>query len=121
MEQHPSQPWQLRLDLEFSHQQQLGKAFLVVKDPVTLRYFRFTESQAAILDLLNQPIDARTLAARASEKLGGTLPVATVEQFIKSLDDKWLLNTPSNLDKLLNVTSHKLEGGSFFYWKLASL
>lgn len=64
----------LRTELEFSYQQQQGKSFVVVKDPITSRYFRFTETQAAILELLREPIDAPTLAARASEKLGGTAP-----------------------------------------------
>ena len=68
----------LRTELEFSPQQQQGKSFVVVKDPITSRYFRFTETQAAILEFLREPIDARTLAARASEKLGGTLPLATI-------------------------------------------
>lgn len=123
MEQNPSQTWQLRTELEFSPQQQQGKSFVVVKDPVTSRYFRFTETQAAILDLLrrpNAPVDAPTLAARASEKLGGTLPVATIEGFLKSLEDKWLLDTPTAQEKLVNVKSHKLEDGNFLYWKLAS-
>ena len=43
--------------------------FVVVKDPVTARYFRFTESQAVILELLREPMDAEALAAAASEKL----------------------------------------------------
>ena len=121
MQQNPSQSWQLRTELEFSPQQHQGKSFVVVKDPVTTRYFRFTETQAAILELLRSPIDAPTLAARASEKLGGTLPLATVEGFIKSLEDKWLLDTPAIQEKLVNVKGHKLEDGNFLYWKLASL
>jgi multidrug efflux pump subunit AcrA (membrane-fusion protein) len=123
MEQNPSQTWQLRTELEFSPQQQQGKSFVVVKDPVTSRYFRFTETQAAILDLLrrpNAPIDTPTLAARASEKLGGTLPVASIEGFLKSLEDKLLLDTSAVQEKLVNVKSHKLEEGNFLYWKLAS-
>src|SRR5258706_5298999 len=96
----------LRTELEFSPQQQQGKSFVVVKDPVTSRYFRFTESQAVILDLLREPLDAPSLAARASEKLGGAIPVATIEGFLKSLEEKWLLDNASVRDKLLNVESH---------------
>ena len=77
---------QLRAGLEFSPQQHQGKSFVVVKDPVTARYFRFTESQAAILDLLREPIDTASLAAQASEKVGSAIPVATIEGFLKSLD-----------------------------------
>src|SRR5258706_16400940 len=87
----------LRTELEFSPQQQQGKSFVVVKDPITARYFRFTESQAAILELLREPavpIDAPTLAAEASKKLQASIPVETIEGFLRSLEDKWLLDTP---------------------------
>src|SRR5436190_16721080 len=111
---------QLRTELEFSPQQHQGKSFVVVKDPVTSRYFRFTETQAAILEFLKEPIDTPTLAVRASEKLGGTLPLATVEGFLKSLADKWLLDTPAVQEKLLSIKSHKRDDESFLYWKLIS-
>ena len=114
----------LRAGLEFSPQQHQGKSFVVVKDPVTSRYFRFTESQAAILDLLRDPlaavIDASALAARVSEKLGASIPVATIEGFLKSLEDKWLLDTPAVREKLSNIESQKLQDRNLLYWKLAS-
>jgi putative peptide zinc metalloprotease protein len=114
----------LRAGLEFSPQQHQGKSFVVVKDPVTSRYFRFTESQAKILDLLRDPdaslIDAASLAERVSEKLGASVPVATIEGFLKSLEDKWLLDTLSVREKLTNIESQKLQDRNLLYWKLAS-
>jgi hypothetical protein len=98
---------QLRAGLEFSSQQHQGKSFVVVKDPVTARYFRFTESQAIILELLRDPIDAETLAARASERLSARVPVATIEGFLKSLEDKWLLDSPEVQEKLAAVEARK--------------
>jgi multidrug efflux pump subunit AcrA (membrane-fusion protein) len=121
MEQNPSPLLQLRSGLEFSRQQHQGKTFVVVKDPITARYFRFTKTQAAILDLLHEPVDAPTLAERASEKLGGTVPVATIEGFLKSLEDKWLLDTPAVQEKLSTVESQKLQDRNLLYWKLASI
>src|SRR5262249_34193373 len=121
MDQHPPQLWQLRSDLEFSPQQQQGKLFVVVKDPVTARYFRFTESQASILELLNEPLDASTLATRASEKLGGSIPLATIEGFLKSLEDKWLIDSAAIRDKLATIKSHKLQDRNLLYWKLLSI
>ena len=108
MEVKPTETLQLRPNLEFSPQQQQGKSFVVVKDPVTSRYFRFTESQAAILELLRPapdagPLDTATLAGRASEKLGTTISVATIQGFLKSLEDKWLLDTPEIREKLVNI------------------
>src|SRR5262249_47915414 len=121
MDQHPPQLWQLRSDLEFSPQQHQNKSFVVVKDPITARYFRFTESQAAILELLNEPVDSSTLAVKASERLNGSVPLATIDGFLKSLDDKWLLDTPAVRDKLATLKSHKLQDRNLLYWKLLSI
>jgi len=68
MEQNSFQA-QLRSGLEFSPQQHQGKPYVVVKDSVTGRYFRFTESQAAILDLLRDPIDSAALAAAVDQTI----------------------------------------------------
>jgi putative peptide zinc metalloprotease protein len=121
MEHTPSQACQLRTGLEFSPQQQQGKNFVVVKDPVTARYFRFTETQAKILDLLRETTDAASVATRASETLGTPVSPATIEAFLKSLEDKWLLDTPAVREKLENIQSHQLQERNFFYWKLASI
>src|SRR5215471_4983120 len=121
MDQHPPQLWQLRSDLEFSPQQHQGKSVVVVKDPATGRYFRFTDSQAAILELLHEPIDASTLATNASQKLNAPIPATTIEAFLNSLEDKWLLDTAAVRDKLATVNSHKLQDRNFLYWKLLSI
>src|SRR5438552_4033803 len=124
MEQNPPQSYQLRQGLEFSPQQQQGKSFVVVKDPVTARYFRFTEAQAVILDFLRDPIDPASLAEKVGEKLGGQIPLASIQGFLKSLEDKWLLDTPSVLAKLADVKSHQLSsagaGSNLLYMKIAS-
>jgi putative peptide zinc metalloprotease protein len=121
MDEHPPEAWKLRSDLEFSPQQQQGKSFVVVKDPVTARYFRFTESQAAILELLREPIDAKALADAASQRLNASIPVPTIEAFLKSLEEKWLLDTPVISEKLVTVESHKLQARNLLYWKLLSI
>src|SRR5436190_10095829 len=121
MEQNPPQLYRLRPGLEFSPQQHQGKSFVVVKDPVTARYFRFTEAQAAILDCLHDPIDAPSLAQKVGERLGARVPLASIEGFLKSLEDKWLLDTPEVLAKLADVKSHQLDKRSnILYMKVAS-
>src|SRR6185503_18209478 len=112
---------QLRSDLEFSPQQQQGKSFVVVKDPITARYFRFTESQAAILELLRDPTDSLAVAEEASQRLNTSISVSTIEAFLKSLEDKWLLDTPEVREKLATVESHKLQDRNLLYWKLFSI
>src|SRR5215510_5279174 len=121
MEENPPHAWHLRSDLEFSPQQHQGKSFVVVKDPVTARYFRFTESQAAILGLLREPTDAASIASEASKKLNAMVPLATIEAFLKSLEEKWLLETPAVREKLGTVESHKLQDRNLLYWKLLSI
>jgi putative peptide zinc metalloprotease protein len=118
---HVPQTHHLRSDLEFSPQHHQGKSFVVVKDPLTSRYFRFTESQAAILELLREPVDTATVAAAASRRLNATIPAATVEAFLKSLEDKWLLDTPAVREKLATIEGHKLQDRNLLYWKLISI
>src|SRR5438309_737649 len=124
MSENPPQFCRLRQGLEFSPQQQQGKSYVVVKDPVTARYFRFTQTQAVILDLLRDPpenMDAPALAARVSEKVGGVVPLATIEGFLKSLEDKWLLDTASIREKLSTVEGQKLrDRHNILYRKIAS-
>ena len=90
----------LRHDLQRSPQQHQGKSYLVVKDPVARRYFRFTETQAAILESIIEPADAETVAAKVSEKLGGTVSPSTITAFFDSLASKDLLDTPEVRERL---------------------
>lgn len=120
MEDTPAPTHQLRPDLEFSPQQHQGKSFVVVKDPVTARYFRFTEAQGVILEILRERDDAAGVAAKASARLNTSIPASTAAAFLKSLEDRWLLDTPEVRDKLANVQSHQLRDRNLLYWKLLS-
>src|SRR5262245_49149172 len=113
--------YRLRPDLEFSSQQHLGKNYTVVKDPITKRYFRFTENQKVILDLLREPSDLATVARIASETFGGTFSEETVEAFQRSLEEKLLLDTELVRGKLENYRGQKLQARNILYWKLASI
>ncbi len=121
MEQNPPQTYKLRADLEYSPQQQQGKRFVIVKDPVTGRYFRFSESQSFILDLLHEPVVFSTLVSQASESLRTVVPPATVEGFLRSLDEKWLLDTAAVREKLADIENHRLRERNLLYWKLMSI
>src|SRR5262249_34163397 len=56
-----------------------------------------------------------------SEKLNGSISLATIEAFLNSLEDKWLLDTATVRDKLAAVKSYKLEDPNLLYWKLLSI
>ncbi len=45
----------------------------------------------------------------------------TIQSFLKSLEDKMLLDTDLVAEKLANLKSQQLEDRNFLYWKLASL
>src|SRR2546425_4502391 len=107
MEQTPPQLYHLRPGLEFSPQQHQGKSFVVVKDPVTARYFRFTETQAVILELLRDPIDAPALASAVARGLGGPGAPATNGRFLKTLQKKRVPRTAANRPKHSTLESPK--------------
>src|SRR2546422_11766712 len=107
MEKTPPQLYHLRPGLEFSPQQHQGKSFVVVKDPVTARYFRFTETQAVILELLRDPIDAPALASAGAGRLRGAGALATIGGVLKTPEDKWLLATASIREKISTPQSPK--------------
>src|SRR5215510_5350280 len=110
----------LRLDLESSSQQHLGKNFTIVKDPLTNRYFRFTENQTVLLDLLRESRPLSEVATVASTRLGGNIPVETIALFLNSLEDKLLLDTEVVRDKLERYPKRTAGSKNLLYWKLAS-
>src|SRR3954464_10407180 len=113
---------QLRRDLEQSYQLQQGKSYLVVKDPITRRYFRFTEAQSNIIEILKgEPKDCESVAALASDKINTRVSSATIEAFCKSLEEKFLLETPEVREKLGAIRGQQLEARNFLYWKIASV
>ena len=113
--------YRLRSDLEFSSQRHLGKNYVVVKDPVTKRYFRFTENQKVILEFLAEPTDLSTLVSDVGQALKAVVSESSIEGFIKSLEDKLLLDTERVREKLETYSAQKLPDRNLLYWKLASL
>jgi len=114
--------FRLRQDLQYSTQQHQGKTYLVVKDPVARRYFRFTETQAAILEVIrSEAATAETTSERAAQKLGAPLSPAAIAAFFDSLNEKYLLDTPETREKLGALEGRKLQERNLLYWKLASI
>src|SRR5215471_7932913 len=111
----------LRTDLEFSSQQHLGKNYVVVKDPLTKRYFRFTENQKVLLDLLSEPVTVMDIAQSASVRFGASISASTIDSFLKSLEDKLLLDCDRVREQLDNYKGQKLESRNLLYWKLMSI
>src|SRR5215831_15123774 len=119
----PAGQVQFRQDLERSYQIQQGKSYLVVKDPLSRRYFRFTQAQASIIELFAEtPRSTEDIAERASEKLNSTIAPSTIESFCNSLEEKLLLETPAVREKLSALRGQRLDArSSFLYWKVGSI
>lgn len=58
----------MRDDLEIVPQKWQGREYQVIKDPITLRYFRFEEEELAILRMLDGTATAESVRARFEEK-----------------------------------------------------
>src|SRR6185295_14072859 len=119
----PAGQVQFRQDLERSYQVQQGKSYLVIKDPLTRRYFRFTQAQATIIELFSEaPETIEVIAERASAKLNSSISPATIEAFCKSLEEKLLLETSAIREKLGAVRGQRLDArSSLLYWKVGSI
>ena len=84
----------------------------MVKDPVTEKYFRFTETQAVILDAIRSPIDIESLGTAVAQRLGGTVKPESLEQ-------KMLLDTPGVQVQLEELqTRRPKETQNILYYKV---
>lgn len=76
----------MRADLEFVRQTWQGRAYWIVKDPLTLRFFRFEEEECFILRLLDGTSSADAITRKFAEKFAPQkLTNRDLFQFIGSL------------------------------------
>lgn len=113
--------YSLRPELEFSAQTQHGKKYVVVKDPVTKRYLRFTENQGIILELIREPIDLESLATAAAGKFGVPVKQESLKGLLHSLEEKQLLDTPEAHEQIAEFTARKPKDQNLLYYRLFSL
>lgn len=76
----------LRSDLVESRQESGGVRYVVVKDPVTLRFFRLREPEHFIATQLDGKTGPDEITQRLTEKFGIDLPAAAVAEFIGRLE-----------------------------------
>ena len=113
--------YSLRPELEFSTQTQHGKNYLVVKDPVSNRYLRFTENQGIILELIREPIDLDSLAKAAAARFGVPVKAKSLEGLLRSLEQKQLLDTPRVQEEIAEYEARKSKDQNLLYYQLFSL
>ena len=81
----------LRSDLEIRPEQNSG---VIVKDPITRRFYRFTPVQASVIELLDGHNEPAAIAAEASRKHETTVTEEQVKEFAGKLRALWLLDHP---------------------------
>ncbi len=84
-------PPRFRSDLTVSQQQTAAGRFLVVKDPVSGRFFRFREAEQFIAEQLDGDTSLDVVRQRAEREFGASLPAETLTAFVQKLDKAGLL------------------------------
>lgn len=97
----------LRSDLEIRPETDDPKSSVVVKDPITLRFYRFTWVQAKVLGALDGRRDAGAVAEAASEQCQVKVEQAQVEDFIGKLQILLLLDSPLSWSRLESLAKHR--------------
>jgi putative peptide zinc metalloprotease protein len=90
----------LRSDLEIHSEANSG---IVVKDPITNRFYRFTPVQASVLELLDGRHDFASIASIASEKHQTDVLEGQVREFAQKLHALLLMDNPYCWTKLENA------------------
>jgi putative peptide zinc metalloprotease protein len=97
----------LRSELEIRPETSDRKSPVVVKDPVTKRFYRFTWVQATVLAGLDGGHDAATVAKSASEECQVTVETRQVEDFIQKLQGLLLLDNALSWARLETLSKRK--------------
>ena len=87
MSDHP----RVRANLRFVEQTQNGATVHIVKDPLTLKYFRFGEREVGLMQLMNGQRSLSQLVDAAREVLNMATNEAAVERFVLRLKDMGLV------------------------------
>ncbi|MBZ5497262.1 MAG: efflux RND transporter periplasmic adaptor subunit [Acidobacteriia bacterium] len=100
----------LRSDLEIRPETSDPHSPVVVKDPLSRRFYRFTWVQATVLARLDGLHNAGAVAGAASEQCQVKVETSQVEDFIDKLQDLLLLDNASSWSRLekLSKRRHRL-------------
>ncbi|MGQ0561972.1 MAG: hypothetical protein ACT443_08880, partial [Gemmatimonadota bacterium] len=98
----------LRRNLRFIEQLQDGVPMHVVKDPVTLKYYRFGRNEVALMQLMDGTRSLEQMASAAAEQLGITTSADAIERFVQTLKQMGLVErTQEERSALLQEYVHR--------------
>ena len=83
----------LRRDLTVSRLETASGGFLIVKHPVSGRFYRFKEAERFIAEQLDGETPLDVIRERTEEEFGASLSAATLNAFVQNLDKIGLLDT----------------------------
>jgi len=89
----------LRRDLTVSRLETANGGFLIVKHPVSGRFYRFKEAERFIAEQLDGATPLDVIRERTEEQFGAALTVETLNAFIQNLDKIGLLDTGKSAAK----------------------
>lgn len=76
----------LRSDLVVSEQETGGQKLIVLKDPITFRYFRVREPEFYLINQFDGKTDNASISKRMLDKFNLQIPAEAIEQFAKKID-----------------------------------
>ncbi len=90
----------LRSDLEIQAESEAAGAPVIVKDPITRRFYRFTAVQAGVLRQLDGVRSLREIAESVSQEFGIKVEEAQLSEFALKLENLLLLDTPATWSRI---------------------
>jgi len=110
----------LRRDLTVSRLETADGGFLIVKHPVSGRFYRFREAERFIAEQLDGETPLDVIRERTEEKFGASLGADTLKAFVQNLDKIGLLETGKPAAKREPGRGARIRG-NLLYLRLALL
>ena len=104
----------LRRDLTVSRLETANGGFLIVKHPVSGRFYRFREAERFITEQLDGETPLDVIRERTEEKFGASLGADTLNAFVQNLDKIGLLDTGKPADKRDRSRGPQLRGSLLY-------
>src|SRR5437879_12853883 len=89
----PSSLPRLRTDLIVRTQQTSHETSVIVKDPVSRKFFRMGEAEQFIAEQLDGKTPLEVIRQRVEVRFGGELPMETLNGFLQNLNKYGFLET----------------------------
>lgn len=110
----------LRRDLTVSRLETANGGFLIIKHPVSGRFYRFKEAERFIAEQLDGETPLDVIRERTEAKFGASLGLDTLNAFVKNLDKIGLLETSKPGEKRDSGRPSRIRG-NLLYLRLALL